>query len=81
MYLTGYSINMISLVGILIALGIVVDDAIIVSEHIQQYIEKGMEAKEAAILGAKEMVKPVTIASLTYTFFFYSRSTYKRYVG
>ncbi len=70
MYLTGYSINMISLVGILIALGIVVDDAIIVSEHIQQYIEKGMEAKEAAILGAKEMVKPVTIASLTTLFSF-----------
>lgn len=70
MYMFGYSINMISLVGILIALGIVVDDAIVVSENIQQHIEQGMEPKEAAILGAKEMAKPVTIASLTTLFSF-----------
>ena len=70
MYLTGYSINMISLIGILIAIGIIVDDAIIVSENIQQYIEKGIEPKEAAILGAKEMIGPVTIASITTVFSF-----------
>ncbi|QOG12945.1 efflux RND transporter permease subunit [Arcobacter sp. FWKO B] len=70
MYIFGYSINMISLVGILIALGIVVDDAIVVSENIQQHIEKGMNPKEAAIVGAKEMAKPVTIASLTTVFSF-----------
>ena len=65
LYAAGYSINMISLIGVLIALGIIVDDAIVVSENIQQHIEEGMEPKEAAILGAKEMFKPVTIASLT----------------
>jgi hydrophobic/amphiphilic exporter-1 (mainly G- bacteria), HAE1 family len=70
MYLFGYSINLISLVGVLIAIGIVVDDAIVVSENIQQHIEEGMEPKEAAIQGAKEMVKPVTIASLTTLFSF-----------
>ncbi len=70
MYLFGYSINLISLVGVLIAIGIVVDDAIVVSENIQQHIEEGMEPKEAAIAGAKEMVKPVTIASLTTLFSF-----------
>jgi len=70
LYLAGYSINMISLIGVLIALGIIVDDAIVVSENIQQYIEEGMEPKEAAILGAKEMFKPVTIASLTTLFAF-----------
>lgn len=70
MYLAGYSINMISLVGVLIAIGIVVDDAIVVSENIQQHIEEGMEPKEAAIAGAKEMVKPVTLASLTTLFAF-----------
>ncbi len=69
-YLFGYTINMISLVGVLIAIGIVVDDAIVVSENIQQHIEEGYEPKEAAILGAKEMVKPVTIASLTTLFSF-----------
>lgn len=70
MYFSGYSINMISLVGVLIAIGIVVDDAIVVSENIQQHIEEGYDPKEAAILGAKEMVKPVTIASLTTLFSF-----------
>ena len=69
-YLSGYTINMISLVGVLIALGIVVDDAIVVSENIQQYIEEGYDPKEAAIKGASEMVKPVTIASLTTLFSF-----------
>jgi len=70
LYLAGYTINMISLVGVLIALGIIVDDAIVVSENIQQHIEEGMEPKEAAIQGAKEMFKPVTIASLTTLFAF-----------
>jgi multidrug efflux pump subunit AcrB len=70
MYLFGHSINMISLVGVLIAIGIVVDDAIVVSENVQQHIEEGMEPKEAAIQGANEMVKPVTIASLTTLFSF-----------
>ena len=70
LYMAGYTINMISLIGVLIALGIIVDDAIVVSENIQQHIEDGIEPKEAAILGAKEMFKPVTIASLTTLFAF-----------
>jgi multidrug efflux pump subunit AcrB len=68
--ITGNTINMISLIGVLIALGIIVDDAIVVSENIQQYIEKGLPPKEAAYLGTKEMFKPVTIASLTTLFAF-----------
>ncbi len=70
LYLAGYSINMISLIGVLIALGIIVDDAIVVSENIQQHIEDGREPKEAAIKGASEMFKPVTIASMTTLFAF-----------
>jgi HAE1 family hydrophobic/amphiphilic exporter-1 len=69
-YVTGYTINIISLVGVMIALGIVVDDAIVVSEQIQQHVEEGLPPKEAAIKGALEMVKPVTIASLTTLFSF-----------
>ncbi len=70
LYFSGYTINMISLIGVLIALGIIVDDAIVVSENIQQHIEDGLEPKEAAIKGASEMFKPVTIASLTTLFAF-----------
>ncbi|MCK9473767.1 efflux RND transporter permease subunit, partial [Sulfurimonas sp.] len=50
--------------------GIIVDDAIVVSENIQQYIEKGYSAKEAAYLGAKEVAKPVVISSITTIFSF-----------
>ena len=70
LYLWGYTINMISLVGVLIALGIIVDDAIVVSENIQQHIEEGLPPKQAAVLGAREMAKPVTIASITTLFAF-----------
>ncbi len=70
LFASGYTINMISLIGVLIALGIIVDDAIVVSENIQQHIEAGMLPKEAAIQGATEMFKPVTIASLTTLFAF-----------
>ncbi len=69
-YITGYSININSLIGVLIAIGIIVDDAIVISENIQQYIEKGFPPKEAALLGTKEMAKPVVIASLTTIFAF-----------
>lgn len=70
LFVAGYTINMISLIGVLIALGIIVDDAIVVSENIQQHVESGMQPKEAAIKGASEMFKPVTIASLTTLFAF-----------
>ena len=69
-YATGYSININSLIGVLLAIGIIVDDAIVVSENIQQYIEKGHPPKEAALLGVKEVAKPVTIASITTLFSF-----------
>ena len=64
-YYMGYSINIVSLLGALIVIGIVVDDAIVVSENIQRHIDEGMDAKEASILGVKEMMLPVTLATLT----------------
>ena len=69
-YLFGYTINMISLTGVLISLGIVVDDAIVVAEAIQQRIEKGMNPKDAAVEGTKEVALPVLMASLTTLFAF-----------
>ena len=67
---SGNSINMVSLLGALIAIGVLVDDAIIVSENIQRYIEEGMDIKEAAINGAKEVAIPVIMATLTTMFAF-----------
>ncbi len=69
-HMFGYTINMISLIGVLLALGIVVDDAIVVAESIQQYIEKGLSPKEAAIKGSTDVAKPVIMASVTTLFSF-----------
>ncbi len=66
-YYMGYSINIISLLGALIVIGIVVDDAIVVGENIQRHIDEGMENTQAAIVGVQEMVLPVTLATLTTT--------------
>jgi len=64
-YYAGYSINIISLLGALIVIGIVVDDAIVVSENIQRHIDEGANPKEAALTGVKEMILPITLATLT----------------
>ncbi|MFT7516638.1 MAG: multidrug efflux pump subunit AcrB [Myxococcota bacterium] len=59
------SINLISLFGFIVVLGIVVDDAIVVAENIHEKRRKGMDGLEAAISGAQEMSKPVIFAVLT----------------
>ncbi|RKY13372.1 MAG: AcrB/AcrD/AcrF family protein [Planctomycetota bacterium] len=64
------SINMMSLFAFILALGIVVDDAIVVGENIFEYRQRGMKPVEAAIQGAREMCAPVTMAVLTTIFAF-----------
>ncbi len=59
------SISMVSLFAFIIALGIVVDDAIIMGENIYHYRERGLSPMDAAIKGAKEMAVPITFAILT----------------
>jgi len=59
------SINMISMFGFLVALGIVVDDAIVVGENVYEYRERGMQMLDAAIQGARDIARPVTFSILT----------------
>jgi multidrug efflux pump subunit AcrB len=59
------TVNMISLFAFIVALGIVVDDAIVVGENIHDHIDGGMKRLDAAILGVREMAVPVTFAVLT----------------
>ncbi|MCV6609015.1 MAG: efflux RND transporter permease subunit [Campylobacterales bacterium] len=66
----GYSINMMTLLGALIAIGVIVDDAIIVAENIQRHLEEGKDIKEAALVGTKEVIAPVLTASVTTVFAF-----------
>jgi len=63
--LANLSINMISMFGFLVVLGIVVDDAIVVGENVYEFRERGMSFLDAAIEGAKDMGRPVTFAILT----------------
>jgi HAE1 family hydrophobic/amphiphilic exporter-1 len=66
----GYSLNMLSLLGALIALGMLVDEAIVVAENIYRHMEEGMERREAAIVGAVEMFPAVLTATMTTIFAF-----------
>lgn len=64
------TLNVISTFGLLIATGIVVDDAIVVIENTQRHLEMGKSRREAAIDGAKEVLLPVTVAVTTTCFAF-----------
>ena len=66
----GDSMNMLSLLGALIALGMLVDEAIVVAENIYRHLEEGLERKEAVIVGASEMFPAVLTATLTTVFAF-----------
>ncbi|MEM6497369.1 MAG: efflux RND transporter permease subunit, partial [Pseudomonadota bacterium] len=65
MYATGQSINMVSMFGLIMMLGIVVDDAIVVGEHTAALEENGMSRAAASEAGALRMFAPVTAATLT----------------
>ena len=66
----GDSLNMLSLLGALIALGMLVDEAIVVAENIYRHLEEGMDRKNAVINGAAEMFPAVLTATLTTVFAF-----------
>ncbi|HTV41321.1 MAG TPA: multidrug efflux RND transporter permease subunit [Candidatus Sulfotelmatobacter sp.] len=57
--LFGFSINTLSLFGLVLAIGLVVDDAIVVVEIIEHHIERGLSPKDAALQGMKEVTGPV----------------------
>lgn len=65
MNLFGISINLLSLFGMIMVLGMLVDEDIVVSENIYRYLEKGMEPREAAIKGATEVGRSVFATVLT----------------
>ncbi len=65
MYIFGYSINVLSLLGIVLATGLVVDDGIVVTENIFKRIERGMDKWQAAFEGTREIFFAVVSTSLT----------------
>ena len=65
MYIMGFSINVLTLLAIVLATGLVVDDGIVVTENIFKKIEQGMSPIEAAIKGANEIIFAVLSTSIT----------------
>ena len=61
----GYSINLLTLLAMVLAIGLVVDDAIVVVENIYRHIEEGMSRMQAALQGAREIALPVIAMTIT----------------
>jgi multidrug efflux pump len=64
-WVLGFSINLLTLLALVIAIGLVVDDAIVVVENVHRHIEEGMQPFDAAIQGAREVALPVIAMTLT----------------
>lgn len=80
-YLMGHTLNSLVVVGIIIVLGMLVDDAIVVCENIYSYIEKGVSPYEAAIRGTKEIATPVISSVMTTIFAFLPIVFMKEIIG
>ncbi|WP_312798172.1 efflux RND transporter permease subunit [Tianweitania sp.] len=61
----GYSINLLTLLAMVLAIGLVVDDAIVVVENIHRHIEEGMEPRDAAFKGMREITGPIVAMTIT----------------
>jgi multidrug efflux pump len=65
MYLFGFSVNTLTLLAMVLAIGLVVDDSIVVLENIYRHVESGMSRLDAALLGAKEIAFAVIAMTVT----------------
>lgn len=65
MYMFGFSFNLLTLLAMVLAIGLVVDDAIVVVENIHRHIEEGLAPFEAALIGAREIIGPVIAMTIT----------------
>lgn len=65
MQLMGYSINLLTLLALVLAIGLVVDDAIVVVENIHRHIEEGLSPFDAALKGTQEIAMPVVAMTIT----------------
>ena len=65
MYLFGFSVNTLTLLAMVLAIGLVVDDSIVVMENIHRHLEEGMSRLDAALVGAREIAFAVIAMTLT----------------
>ncbi len=81
MYISGFSINILTLLGIVLATGLVVDDGIVVTENIFRKLEAGLPIKKAAIEGSKEIFFAVISTSVTLAIVFLPVIFLKGFIG
>ena len=67
MQIFGFTINLLTLLAIVLSVGLVVDDAIVVVENVERHLREGLKPLDAALLGARELVGPVIAMTLTLT--------------
>src|SRR6202045_2591910 len=65
LFALGYSLNLLTLLTLVLAIGLVVDDAIVVVENIYRHMEEGMPPRDAALQGAREIAAPVIAMTIT----------------
>jgi multidrug efflux pump len=65
MQVFGFTINLLTLLAIVLSVGLVVDDAIVVVENVQRHLSEGQSSLDAALLGARELVGPVIAMTIT----------------
>ncbi len=65
MQMAGFSINLLTLLAIVLAVGLVVDDAIVVVENVERHLREGYKPFDAALLGARELVGPIIATTIT----------------
>ena len=65
MQVFGFTINLLTLLGVVLSVGIVVDDAIVVVENVERHLREGRTPFDAAILGARELAGPVVAMTIT----------------
>ena len=65
MLLMGFTINLLTLLAIVLAVGLVVDDAIVVVENVERHMQEGMSPFDAAILSARELFSPIVAMTIT----------------
>lgn len=81
MYLKGISINQISMAGLLLGIGMLVDNSIVVLENIYSYIQRNAKPKVAAVLGSQEMVTSIMGSTLTSVCIFLPMLVFKDKLG
>ncbi|WP_417362733.1 efflux RND transporter permease subunit [Gallaecimonas pentaromativorans] len=65
MQIFGFTLNLLTLLAIVLSVGLVVDDAIVVVENVERHLREGRTPREAALIGARELVGPVIAMTLT----------------